>query len=101
MTTARDIAGKLIALRAWLSEARQELERELDHETAPLGPAEEAIRQWHCMAIGQLKLLRDMAGSVLSTVDVAYDISYRYYSWSGCPLPEDGRRGQEVDGNGK
>lgn len=74
MTTARDVSEKLIALRAWLSEARQELERQLDSETAPRGPAEEAIRQWQAMAIGQLKLLRDVAGSVLSTVEVAYDV---------------------------
>ena len=41
------------------------------------------------MAIGQLALLRDVAGSVLSTVDVAYD--YRLLHG----LRSDGR-GQEV-----
>jgi hypothetical protein len=43
MTTAQDVSEKLIALRAWLSEARQELERELDREAAT-GPSGEAAR---------------------------------------------------------
>jgi hypothetical protein len=74
MKIAQDVSEKLIALRAWLSEARQELERQLDREATPRGPAAEAIRQWQAMAIGQLELLRDVAGKVLSTVDVAYDV---------------------------
>ncbi len=86
MTTAQDVSEKLIALRAWLSEARQELEREVDLEGTPAGPSEDARRHWCSMAIGQLEVLRHVAGYVLSTLDVAYDLGF-----------SDGQRGQEVN----
>jgi hypothetical protein len=75
MTPAEDVSSKLIALRAWLLESRLELERELDREPVPRTPAAEAIRHWKSMAIGQLELLRQMTSSVLTTVEVAYDLS--------------------------
>jgi len=83
------VSEKLIALGNWLAEARRELERELDSQGTPATPAEVVRRDWCSMAIGQLALLRDVAGSVLSTVDVAYD--YRLLHG----LRSDGR-GQEV-----
>lgn len=76
MTTAQDVSEKLIALRAWLSEARQELEREVDREGTPAGPVDEVRQHWCSMAIGQLAALRDMAGYVLSTVNTAYDVGF-------------------------
>ncbi len=76
MRTAQDVSEKLIALRAWLSEARQELERQMDREATAVGPSEDARRHWCSMAIGQLALLYDAAGAVLSTVDVAYDVGF-------------------------
>jgi hypothetical protein len=54
MTTAQDVSDKLVALRAWLAEARVELEREMDPEATPAEPSEDAHRHWCSMAIGQL-----------------------------------------------
>jgi hypothetical protein len=79
------VSQKLVALRAWLSEARVELEREMDGESTPAGPSEDARRHWCSMAIGQLALLYYADGAVLSTVDVAYDLGF-----------SDGQRGQEA-----
>lgn len=76
MTAAQDVSEKLIALGNWLAAARQELERELDSQGIPATPAEVVHRDWCSMAIGQLELLHDVASSVLSTVDVAYDVGF-------------------------
>jgi hypothetical protein len=73
MTPAEDVRSKLIALRHWLLEAHRELERELDRELVE-GPAAEAIRHWKSMAVGQLEMLREMTTTVLTTVEVAYDL---------------------------
>jgi hypothetical protein len=80
------VSEKLIALGNWLAEARQELERELDREAAT-GPSGEAARHWCSMAIGQLELLRDVASSVLSKVEVA--LRRRLFS-SGARLDKGG-----------
>jgi hypothetical protein len=79
MTTAQDVSEKLIALDHWLSEARRELERELDRELdnhTPATPAEIVRRDWCMRLVGQLEMLRHAAGYALSTVEVAYDLSF-------------------------
>jgi hypothetical protein len=89
MTVAQDVSEKLIALGNWLAEARRELERELDRaldsQGSPAIPAEVVHRDWCMMAIGQLEVLRHVAGYVLSTIDVAYDVGF-----------SDGQRGREA-----
>lgn len=76
MSTAQDVTGKLIALRAWLAEARDELEREMDREGAgPWAPGDDARRHWQSKAVGKLECLCEIATDALVAIEVAYDLS--------------------------
>jgi hypothetical protein len=78
--TPQEVSDKLVELREWLEAAYRELETRIYMEAAEemrptdFNAASEVDKHWRSSAIGQLRLLRDTAGVVLSTVETAYKV---------------------------